>query len=625
MSFLPSYARDLSGSNDDGPGGGPGGGGGTWIGPESDQILSISTLNPLKPEERERLDNRWGNFLGKMTRALTGAGDDVLDGSAAFTGGLSEFLTGGLSSRFNDWMYGDIHAQNQESWFWTAGQMTGLAASFVLPGGSAQAACKASGLVRGFSAFNQGMMWAGAAESVANIASTGEVTFGDAIGLLGPLSHALGKRTGKMYSNGGCFVAGTPVALAALPQGWQGASRDPWAETTWLESFLAEEREFSAPLAMPAPEAAALAVAAELAAAVRIAIEQVPVGARVQTRNPRRWEYDDSLPEPDEANWAKLSITVQRSDGGVVDAELLRPRAWIERHGIVAGQLLPLHLPELEVSGQALVTAVEACPPIAGGEGSVVTARFVTREVHVVASVEVLGPDGSVETITGTTIHPVWSVDREDWVPLGELVQGETLQGEGGLAVVLSITLSRVAQPVYNLEVHGEHVYQVGQLGVLVHNAGEECELLRNAPSSAVGIRPSPGVTVRKVGNYWIKEVDQNAGALARWHGERSLRIQSEALTKLGDMAPSHLLKNGKLITRDAGTYTPGNFWSTWAKGSWRLGTPVNDIRPRNIGANGLIFDPAIDPLVRPLYWTAGGGVVVAGGWGIYELFHGEE
>ena len=37
-------------------------------------------------------------------------------------------------------------------------------------------------------------------------------------------------------------------------------------------------------------------------------------------------------------------------------------------------------------------------PPIAGGEGSVVTARFVTREVHVVASVDVLGADGTVET-----------------------------------------------------------------------------------------------------------------------------------------------------------------------------------------------------------------------------------
>jgi hypothetical protein len=192
-----------------------------------------------------------------------------------------------------------------------------------------------------------------------------------------------------------------------------------------------------------APEPAALALAAELAAAVRVAIEQVPLGARVPTRNPRRWEYDGSLPEPDEATWAKLSLTVQRSDGGLVDAELLRPRAWIELHGLRAGELLPLHLAELEVSGPALVTAIEACPTIAGGEGSVVIARFVTREVHVVATVEVLGPNGSVETITGTTIHPVWSVDREDWVPLGELIESETLQGLDGLAVVLSVTLSR--------------------------------------------------------------------------------------------------------------------------------------------------------------------------------------
>jgi hypothetical protein len=36
-----------------------------------------------------------------------------------------------------------------------------------------------------------------------------------------------------------------------------------------------------------------------------------------------------------------------------------------------------------------------------------------------------LGADGTVETITGTTIHPVWSVDRQEWVPLAELAQGE--------------------------------------------------------------------------------------------------------------------------------------------------------------------------------------------------------
>jgi hypothetical protein len=40
--------------------------------------------------------------------------------------------------------------------------------------------------------------------------------------------------------------------------------------------------------------------------------------------------------------------------------------------------MLPFNLPELEVSGLALVTAIDDCPPIADGEGSVVTARFVT-------------------------------------------------------------------------------------------------------------------------------------------------------------------------------------------------------------------------------------------------------
>jgi hypothetical protein len=212
----------------------------------------------------------------------------------------------------------------------------------------------------------------------------------------------------------------------------------------------------------------------------------VPIGARVPTKNPNRWEVDPE-PEPDQATWAKLSITAEGSDGGIVDAEIIRPRSWILANGLCAGRMLPLNLPELEVSGLALVTAIDDCPPIAGGEGSVVTARFVTREVHVVASVDVLGADGSVETITGTTIHPVWSVDRQEWVPLAELAQGERLYCDTesfGLGfpsslspkasgLVLSVALSRVSQPVYNIEVHGEHVYQVGELGVVVHNACE--------------------------------------------------------------------------------------------------------------------------------------------------------
>ena len=200
--------------------------------------------------------------------------------------------------------------------------------------------------------------------------------------------------------------------------------------------------------------------------------EEHGIAVTVPTKNPNRFEVDPQ-PEPDHATWAKVSITVERSDGSIVDAQIIRPRSWILANGLCAGRMLPLNLPELEVSGLALVTAIDDCPPIADGEGSVVTAQFVTREVHVVASVDVLGADGTVETITGTTIHPVWSVDRQSWVPLAELADGETLQGLDGLAVVLSVTLSRVTHPVYNIEVHGEHVYQVGELGVVVHNTCE--------------------------------------------------------------------------------------------------------------------------------------------------------
>jgi hypothetical protein len=101
----------------------------------------------------------------------------------------------------------------------------------------------------------------------------------------------------------------------------------------------------------------------------------------------------------------------------------------------------------------------------------VIRGRFVTRQVDEIARVEILPPDGTTETLEGTPIHPIWSVDRQDWIPLGELCEGEHLQAADGVAVVLSLTLLRRSVPVYNIEVHGEHVYQVGELGLLVHNA----------------------------------------------------------------------------------------------------------------------------------------------------------
>jgi len=76
-------------------------------------------------------------------------------------------------------------------------------------------------------------------------------------------------------------------------------------------------------------------------------------------------------------------------------------------------------------------------------------------------------------------------------VPLAEISDGETLQCLNGLAVVLSVSLSRVSQPVYNIEAHGEHVYQVGELGLVVHNT---CEVVLQIGKSTAKLSAESGV-----------------------------------------------------------------------------------------------------------------------------------
>ncbi|MEQ1831090.1 MAG: Hint domain-containing protein [Pirellula sp.] len=129
-----------------------------------------------------------------------------------------------------------------------------------------------------------------------------------------------------------------------------------------------------------------------------------------------------------------------------------------------------MNFEELRLHAFATVMSIDDCPPIASGVGSVVIGRFVTREVHSIVRMKVRSSEGVDEVLEGTEIHLVWSNDRLTWVPLSELSVGESLVGRDGLAVVVSIEIDRCCIPVYNIEVHGEHVYEVGLLAILVHN-----------------------------------------------------------------------------------------------------------------------------------------------------------
>ena len=101
----------------------------------------------------------------------------------------------------------------------------------------------------------------------------------------------------------------------------------------------------------------------------------------------------------------------------MVEAEFIRPRKWIESLGLVKGARIDLAVPELEIDGLAEVTAVRACPPIADGEGRVVTGKFGIRDVANVVLVTL----SSGTEIRATDVHPVWSVDREARPPAGSV------------------------------------------------------------------------------------------------------------------------------------------------------------------------------------------------------------
>ena len=178
-------------------------------------------------------------------------------------------------------------------------------------------------------------------------------------------------------------------------------------------------------------------------------------------------EPDQTAVDPETWRVVSLRMPHDRHPGNYYEMELLQPPGWIARNGAAAGRWIDLSLPELGVSGMAQVLGIGPCPPIESGYGRVVLGTFTS----VSSDVYELKLAGQDEPIGVTSGHPIWSLDRGDWIAAGALRPGERLATAAGAAVVESVTAQPGARRVYNLSVEGDHRYLVGELGVLAHNA----------------------------------------------------------------------------------------------------------------------------------------------------------
>jgi len=185
-------------------------------------------------------------------------------------------------------------------------------------------------------------------------------------------------------------------------------------------------------------------------------------------RNPDPTDTERNISQPDSATWRKVELRMQKATGKTLDITLLRPTTWIESTGAVVHKTIHLDMHEMDAVGPAEVVAIQPCPEIKPGPGQVVTGTFSHEPDDNLVNVYIEGLDAPIGC---TNNHRFWSESRQEFVQADSLQQGEQVRTRtGGLTRISSVIYRPPEARVYNLEVHGEHVYEVSKNGVLVHH-----------------------------------------------------------------------------------------------------------------------------------------------------------
>jgi|GEM_PF-1466697 len=196
------------------------------------------------------------------------------------------------------------------------------------------------------------------------------------------------------------------------------------------------------------------------------------VGMRASGKNPLREQVDPNLPEPNPVNCRKLVLRMTKESGRLLLVKLLRELGWIEANEVVEGGTFFLDLPEMGAVGDAYVEAILPSPTFEKEPGNLVTGTFAHEADPDTKILRVEFANGAV--IKGVTDnHPFYSVEHHDYLPVGEMHEGDFVKVNDGVTKITRIE-SRFARPgemLYNLETFNEHVYQVTSSAILVHNS----------------------------------------------------------------------------------------------------------------------------------------------------------
>lgn len=259
----------------------------------------------------------------------------------------------------------------------------------------------------------------------------------------------------------GCFVAGTPVWVAAAPQPGpenivQSVVTVPIEEVQLLDYVLAHkyvnrENDFAT---------------ASIENELYLGDGDKDPYTSEQQRQRDQYELDDE-------NWNEV---VFEEVYGTSVAKLALHNDWIARQSYELGAIVNMNMPEQGISGPFQVTTIRHIlpqkkpvdeDPDDDYEYRPVTGLFSHRSSEVLK----LQFD-SGEELGVTSSHPIYSSTFGGWRSAGNLAIGESIVTKSSIVRILSRRVDYKEHQVYNLEVKNFHTFLVGASGIVVHNTG---------------------------------------------------------------------------------------------------------------------------------------------------------
>jgi len=176
-------------------------------------------------------------------------------------------------------------------------------------------------------------------------------------------------------------------------------------------------------------------------------------------------DYEEITP----FTWKWVDFELPKPEGTLTKINLRTPHWWLKEIGADSvGKKVYLNMPELGCSqGWATVTAIRVNQLDTrfwdeSRDGDYVSRPITGKFTHESNDVYNLHFGDNAKSLGVTGSHPIWSVDRNDWVGATDLKIGEKVKTQEGEVTLKSKEKVEGRQKVYNLEVYKDHNFCFG-------------------------------------------------------------------------------------------------------------------------------------------------------------------